>query len=103
MVNGTDSAWVGEVYSRSPANIATARGQLEVGMLFINRSSTPALVDIHPMHGSKLSATGPQLGGLEYLLAHLRARTICEHTVRHGFAPTEDELAVEESVQPTHS
>ncbi len=88
IANGTDYALTGGLFSRSPANIETVRRRLRVGNLYINRKITGALVDRQPFGGFKLSGIGSKAGGPDYLLQFLLPRSICENTMRHGFAPT---------------
>ena len=92
IANGTKYALTGGLHSRSPANIERVRREFRVGNLYINRRITGALVDRQPFGGFKLSGTGPKAGGPDYLLQFLHARTITENTLRHGFAPQNQEL-----------
>ena len=88
--NGTDYALAGGIYSRSPANIEKARHQCECGNLYINRQITGSHVDHQPFGGFKLSGTGCMAGGPDYLVQFCQPRTICENTLRRGFAPSEE-------------
>jgi len=87
IVNGTDYALTGGVFSRSPARIARAREALDVGNLYINRGITGAVVGRQPFGGSRMSGGGSKAGGPDYLLVFLDPRTITENTLRRGFAP----------------
>ncbi|HXE55719.1 MAG TPA: L-glutamate gamma-semialdehyde dehydrogenase [Tepidisphaeraceae bacterium] len=91
IANGTPYALTGGLHSRSPANIERVRREFRVGNLYINRKITGALVDRQPFGGFKLSGTGPKAGGSDYLPRFLHARTITENTLRHGFAPQNEE------------
>ncbi|MCH7702593.1 MAG: proline dehydrogenase family protein [Planctomycetes bacterium] len=93
VANGTRYALTGGVYSRSPRNLQRARREFRVGTLYINRKITGSFVDVQPWGGTKLSGTGSQAGGEDFLLEFCQARTISENTVRHGFAPS-DEIEV---------
>src|SRR6202008_628820 len=88
IAEGTPYALTGGLYSRSPQNIARVRREFRVGNLYINRKITGALVDRQPFGGFKLSGIGSKAGGPDYLLQFLLPRSICENTMRHGFAPT---------------
>jgi RHH-type proline utilization regulon transcriptional repressor/proline dehydrogenase/delta 1-pyrroline-5-carboxylate dehydrogenase len=87
LANESQYALTGGVYSRSPAHIALAEREFQVGNLYINRKITGALVGRQPFGGFKLSGLGTQAGGRDYLLQFLLPRTITENTLRHGFAP----------------
>jgi RHH-type proline utilization regulon transcriptional repressor/proline dehydrogenase/delta 1-pyrroline-5-carboxylate dehydrogenase len=78
------------VYSRKPSNLSQARARLRVGNLYLNRPITGALVGRQPTGGLGLSGTGAKAGGPEYLLHFVEPRTICENTMRRGFAPDLD-------------
>jgi RHH-type proline utilization regulon transcriptional repressor/proline dehydrogenase/delta 1-pyrroline-5-carboxylate dehydrogenase len=77
----------GGVFSRQPAHLEQARREFRVGNLYLNRGITGALVGRQPFGGFGLSGTGTQAGGPEYLLHFVEPRSICENTLRHGFAP----------------
>ena len=79
----------GGIFSRSPAHIEKARKELRVGNLYINRGITGAVVERQPFGGLKLSGSGFKVGGPDYLLQFLDARTVSENTQRHGFIPAE--------------
>ena len=78
-----------DVMDRSPQNIDLARREFKVGNLYINRKITGSQVDLQPFGGFKLSGAAAQAGGPDYLYQFCQARTICENTLRTGFAPTE--------------
>jgi RHH-type proline utilization regulon transcriptional repressor/proline dehydrogenase/delta 1-pyrroline-5-carboxylate dehydrogenase len=82
-------ALTGGLFSRSPANIATAREKFRVGNLYINRGCTGAKVDRQPFGGFKMSGIGSKAGGADYLLQFVEPRTVTENTLRRGFAPAE--------------
>ena len=90
IANGTRYALTGGVYSRSPAHIEQAKREFLVGNLYINRKITGSRVDIEPFGGLKMSGDGAKAGGPEYLHWYCDARTITEHTLRHGLAPAQE-------------
>ncbi len=85
--NSTAYRLTGGVFSRKPAHLELARQEFRVGNLYLNRGITGALVGRQPFGGFGLSGTGTQAGGPEYLLHFVEPRSICENTLRHGFAP----------------
>ena len=89
IANATEYALTGGVYSRSPANLETARQRFDVGNLYLNRPITGALVGRQPFGGHRLSGVGAKAGGEEYLLQFLVMRIVSEQTLRRGFAPAE--------------
>ena len=90
IANGTRYALTGGVYSRSPAHIEQAKRDFLVGNLYINRKITGSRVDIEPFGGIKMSGDGAKAGGPDYLKWYCDARTIPEHTLRHGLAPAQE-------------
>lgn len=85
--NATSYRLTGGVFSRTPSHLQLARREFRVGNLYLNRSITGALVGRQPFGGFGLSGTGTQAGGGEYLLHFVEPRSVCENTMRHGFAP----------------
>jgi len=85
MANGTDYALTGGVYARSPANLALAREQCDVGNLYLNRPITGALVARQPFGGHRYSGVGAKAGGEDYLAQFMTSRVISENTLRRGF------------------
>ena len=88
--NATSYKLTGGVFSRKPSHLDLARREFRVGNLYLNRGTTGALVGRQPFGGFGLSGTGTQAGGPEYLLHFVEPRSICENTLRHGFAPGMD-------------
>lgn len=86
--NSTRFALTGAVFSRSPRHLERASREFNVGNLYLNRGSTGALVERHPFGGFKMSGVGSKAGGPDYLVQFLDPRTVCENTMRRGFAPT---------------
>jgi RHH-type proline utilization regulon transcriptional repressor/proline dehydrogenase/delta 1-pyrroline-5-carboxylate dehydrogenase len=87
LANDTPYGLTGGVFSRSPTHLETARRELRVGNLYLNRSITGAVVGRQPFGGLKLSGAGWKAGGPDYLKQFLESRTVAENTLRHGFAP----------------
>ncbi|MGB5962042.1 MAG: L-glutamate gamma-semialdehyde dehydrogenase [Coleofasciculaceae cyanobacterium] len=89
IANGTNFALTGGLYSRTPSHIEQATAEFEVGNLYINRTTTGAIVSRQPFGGFKMSGVGSKAGGPDYLLQFLEPRTITENIQRQGFAPIE--------------
>lgn len=89
VANGTNYALTGGLYSRTPSHIEQATADFEVGNLYINRTTTGAIVSRQPFGGFKMSGVGSKAGGPDYLLQFLEPRTITENIQRQGFAPIE--------------
>jgi RHH-type proline utilization regulon transcriptional repressor/proline dehydrogenase/delta 1-pyrroline-5-carboxylate dehydrogenase len=69
IVNSTEYALTGGVYSQSQNDIDYLVKRMNAGNLYINRPNTGARVAIEPFGGHKLSGTGPKAGGRDYLFA----------------------------------
>ena len=82
-----DYALTGGVFSRLPQHLQLARERFRVGNLYLNRRITGALVAAQPFGGVKLSGTGIQAGGPDYLKQFMWTRVVSENTMRHGFVP----------------
>ena len=89
IANATDYALTGGVYARSPANLALAREQFDVGNLYLNRPITGALVGRQPFGGHRFSGVGAKAGGDDYLTQFMVTRIISENTLRRGFESAE--------------
>src|SRR5262249_27504767 len=87
ILNRTDFALTGGMFSRSPEHFERARRELQVGNLYLNRGITGALVGRQPFGGFKMSGIGTKAGGPDYLLQFVIPRTVTENTMRRGFAP----------------
>ena len=83
----TPYALTGGVFSRSPVHIAEASLRLRAGNIYVNRSTTGAVVGRQPFGGYGLSGVGSKAGGPDYLLQFVDPVTVTENTVRQGFAP----------------
>lgn len=87
MALDSDFALTGGVFSRLPEHIELARRRFRVGNLYINRKITGATVGAQPFGGMRMSGTGVQAGGPDYLKQFMWTRVITENTLRHGFVP----------------
>jgi len=87
MALDSDYALTGGVFSRLPGNLELARERFRVGNLYLNRRITGAMVAVQPFGGWRLSGTGMQAGGPDYLKQFLWSRVVSENTLRHGFVP----------------
>ena len=88
MANATQYALTGGIYSRSPANLAMAREQFDVGNLYVNRPITGALVSRQPFGGHRFPGVGAKAGGEDYLAQFMITRITSENTLRRGFEST---------------
>jgi len=85
MANDSEYALTGGVYSRLPEHLDFAQRHFQVGNLYLNRKTTGARVGVQPFGGIRLSGTGIQAGGPDYLKQFLWSRSVSENTMRHGF------------------
>jgi RHH-type proline utilization regulon transcriptional repressor/proline dehydrogenase/delta 1-pyrroline-5-carboxylate dehydrogenase len=91
IANDTDYALTAGVVSRTPSHIRLAAAELRAGNVYVNRSTTGAIVGRQPFGGYGLSGVGSKAGGPDYLLQFLDPRVVTENTLRQGFAPTESD------------
>ena len=77
-------ALTGGLFSRNPRTVQRVIDRSPVGNLYINRSTTGAMVGRQPFGGNRLSGTGTKAGGHDYLLYFVEPRVVTENTVRHG-------------------
>jgi RHH-type proline utilization regulon transcriptional repressor/proline dehydrogenase/delta 1-pyrroline-5-carboxylate dehydrogenase len=77
-------ALTGGLFARSPRTVESIAARLPVGNLYVNRSTTGAMVGRQPFGGNRLSGTGTKAGGPDYLLSFVEPRVITHNTVRHG-------------------
>jgi acyl-CoA reductase-like NAD-dependent aldehyde dehydrogenase len=75
MASATSYALTAGIFSRSPRTIDRVVKALQAGDVYVNRETTGARVAIEPFGGHKLSGTGPQAGGSEYLWPFLTNRS----------------------------
>lgn len=87
LVNGTDYALTGGMFSRSPRALERAQNEMLVGNLYLNRGCTGAIVERHPFGGFKMSGGGTKAGGKGYLENFLFPRSVAENVMRRGFTP----------------
>ena len=77
-------ALTGGLYSRNPATIDLVRERTPVGNLYVNSTTTGAMVGRQPFGGNRRSGVGSQAGGPDYLLQFTEPRVVSENTMRHG-------------------
>jgi len=77
-------ALTGGLFCRNPRTVAHVVARSPVGNLYVNRSTTGAMVGRQPFGGNRLSGTGTKAGGPDYLLQFVEPRVVTENTVRHG-------------------
>ena len=87
LLNSTDYALTGGLYSRTPIHIKNFKIQAQVGNRYINRGITGAVVERQPFGGYKMSGAGSKAGSIEYLLHFMFLITNSEETGRKGFIP----------------
>ncbi|CAB1368189.1 proline dehydrogenase family protein [Denitratisoma oestradiolicum] len=85
LAQAVDYGLTGGVFSRLPAHLALAAREFRVGDLYLNRKITGARVGAQPFGGTRLSGTGIQAGGPDYLKQFLWTRVVSENTQRHGY------------------
>ena len=83
-VDALPFALTGGLFSRNPRTVRRVVERSPVGNLYINRSTTGAMVGRQPFGGNRLSGTGTKAGGQDYLLHFVEPRVVTENTVRHG-------------------
>jgi RHH-type proline utilization regulon transcriptional repressor/proline dehydrogenase/delta 1-pyrroline-5-carboxylate dehydrogenase len=77
-------ALTGGLYSRNPDTVERVAARSPVGNLYVNRGITGAMVGRQPFGGNRLSGSGSQAGGPDYLLQFTEPRVVTENTMRHG-------------------
>jgi RHH-type proline utilization regulon transcriptional repressor/proline dehydrogenase/delta 1-pyrroline-5-carboxylate dehydrogenase len=87
MANDTEYALTAGCFSRTPSHLERAARELRAGNVYLNRSTTGAMVGRQPFGGFGLSGVGSKAGGPDYLLQFVEPRSVSENTVRQGFAP----------------
>jgi RHH-type proline utilization regulon transcriptional repressor/proline dehydrogenase/delta 1-pyrroline-5-carboxylate dehydrogenase len=83
-VDALSFALTGALFSRNPRSVRRVIERSPVGNLYVNRSTTGAMVGRQPFGGNRLSGTGTKAGGPDYLLHFVEPRVVTENTVRHG-------------------
>ena len=84
LVDSLPFALTAGLFSRDPRTIELVAGSVPAGNLYVNRSTTGAMVARQPFGGNRLSGIGAQAGGPDYLRQFTRSRVITENTMRHG-------------------
>ncbi|MEA2191546.1 MAG: RHH-type transcriptional regulator, proline utilization regulon repressor / proline dehydrogenase, partial [Solirubrobacteraceae bacterium] len=77
-------ALTGALFARNPRTVTRVVARSPVGNLYVNRSTTGAMVGRQPFGGNRLSGTGTKAGGSDYLLHFVEPRVVTENTLRHG-------------------
>ncbi len=86
LANDTEYALTAGVFSRTPSVIQRVSRQIRAGNVYVNRTTTGAVVGRQPFGGWGMSGGGTKAGGPDYLLNFMEPRVITENTVRQGFA-----------------
>jgi RHH-type proline utilization regulon transcriptional repressor/proline dehydrogenase/delta 1-pyrroline-5-carboxylate dehydrogenase len=84
VVEGLPYALTGGLFARDPSTVRYVRSRTPVGNMYVNRGITGARVGRQPFGGNRLSGTGAQAGGPDYLLQFVEPRAVTENTMRHG-------------------
>ncbi|OVE81850.1 hypothetical protein BVY04_02315 [bacterium M21] len=93
VLNSTDYALTGGLFSRTPSHIKQFIAEAGVGNRYINRGITGAVVERQPFGGFKMSGAGSKAGSTDYLKAFMYPITTTENTGRKGHIPGLDEFA----------
>jgi RHH-type proline utilization regulon transcriptional repressor/proline dehydrogenase/delta 1-pyrroline-5-carboxylate dehydrogenase len=91
IVDSLPFALTAGLFSRDPSTIAAVADAVPAGNLYVNRSTTGAMVARQPFGGNRLSGIGSQAGGPDYLRQFTRSRVISENTMRHGLETVRDD------------
>ena len=83
-VDALPVALTGGLFARNPRTVQRVVARSPVGNLYVNRSTTGAMVGRQPFGGNRLSGTGTKAGGGDYLLHFVEPRVVTENTLRHG-------------------
>ena len=84
LIDSLPFALTAGLFSRDPQAIELVAASVPAGNLYVNRSTTGAMVARQPFGGNRLSGIGAQAGGPDYLRQFTRSRVITENTMRHG-------------------
>lgn len=87
MVQDSDYALTGGVFSRLPEHLQQAREKYKVGNLYLNRRITGVRVGVQPFGGVRLSGAGLQAGGPDTFKQFVTSRVVSENTLRHRLVP----------------
>ena len=78
LANDSDYGLTGSFYSKDPDKLAYARRHFAVGNLYVNRKCTGALSGTHAFGGYNMSGTGAKVGGPDYLMSFVQAKTVAQ-------------------------
>ncbi|MDX6583469.1 MAG: RHH-type transcriptional regulator, proline utilization regulon repressor / proline dehydrogenase [Solirubrobacterales bacterium] len=84
IVDSLPYALTAGLFSRDPKAVAAVADAIPAGNLYVNRSTTGAMVARQPFGGHRLSGIGFPSGGPDYLRQFTRSRAVSENTMRHG-------------------
>jgi len=98
ILNSTDYALTGGIYSRTPSNIEKFLRDAEVGNRYVNRKITGATVMRQPFGGFKMSGKGSKAGCSEYLLEFVYQISNSINTERSGHVPGIEHFAKYKSI-----
>ena len=87
ILNDTDYALTGGIYTRTPSHIRQFKQEAMVGNRYINRGITGAIVQRQPFGGFKMSGAGSKAGCREYLLEFMYPISNSINTARQGHIP----------------
>ena len=87
ILNDTDYALTGGIYTRTPSHIKQFKQEALVGNRYINRGITGAIVQRQPFGGFKMSGAGSKAGCREYLLEFMYAISNSTNIARQGHIP----------------
>lgn len=78
IANATPYGLTGSLYSEDRQRLERARRDFHVGNLYLNRPCTGSIVGVHPYGGFNLSGTDAKVGGPDYLLHFVQAKSVAE-------------------------
>ncbi len=90
IANDSEYALTAGLFSRSPENISIFKSNIQAGNIYINRKITGAIVGRQPFGGYAMSGIGSKAGGPDYLIQFMNPISICENTLRRGYAPVNE-------------
>jgi RHH-type proline utilization regulon transcriptional repressor/proline dehydrogenase/delta 1-pyrroline-5-carboxylate dehydrogenase len=93
LLNDTDYALTGGIYSRTPSHIEEFKRKARIGNRYINRGITGAIVERQPFGGFKMSGAGSNAGGTNYLPLFMYQVTTSEESTRKGHIPGIEDFA----------
>src|SRR5690606_5138320 len=78
IANNTEFALTCALISAKRERLDRAADDFHVGILYLNRKCTGALVGVHPFGGFNMSGTDSKAGGPDYLLLFTQGKSIAE-------------------------